>query len=353
MAEGSAALHTPGPPLTQRLAETPPWSPLRLALAIAAALLALFLGIEAAFGRFAILLGEGRSEWDLEAQVNFRIAIVMILLAAYLPAAYAAGVRGARRTVRELRPFLRAGDDAVQLAASAGRFDRNRLRRAGLIGIAFSVVIPFWTDRELAAWAIWKFAPEPIVQRFLLPVVGWFAGRFFYSVWAEARRLSAIGRDHVRVDLLDLRSFAPLTSQGLRYALLVVGVISILAIYLYDSDKPGLISIVLTASAVALAAAATALLLPVRGARQAIVAAKRHELDWCDAELRRARAALESGPAAPGAVSDLVAWRSTVQAVQEWPLDAPTLRRFVLYLAIPLGSWLGGAIVERIVDLVL
>ena len=42
-----------------------------------------------------------------------------------------------------------------------------------------------------------------------------------------------------------------------------------------------------------------------------------------------------------------------VGAVPEWPLDAPTLRRFVLYLAIPFGSWLGGAVVERIVDLVL
>ena len=352
MAEGSPALHA-GPPLTQRLAETPPWSPVRLALAIAGALTALLFAAEAIFERLPMLFGDSSAEWDVQSRVDFRISLVMILIVAYLPAAFAAGVRGARRAVEDLRPFLRAGGDGSQLATAVGRFDPVVLRRAGIIGIGYGFLIPFWIDRTLAAWAIWNYTVEPIFQRFLLPAIGWFAGRFIYSVWAESRRLSAIGRDHVRVDLLDLRSFAPLTRQGLRYALLVVGLVSILALYLYDSDKRGLFTVVLIANAVALAAAATALLLPLRGARQAIVAAKRRELDWCDAELRRARAALESGPPAPGAVGDLVAWRGVVAGVQEWPLDAPTLRRFVLYLGLPLGSWLGGAFVEHVVDIVL
>jgi hypothetical protein len=34
--------------------------------------------------------------------------------------------------------------------------------------------------------------------------------------------------------------------------------------------------------------------------------------------------------------------------VREWPFDAPTLTRFFLYVAIPLGSWVGGALVERL-----
>jgi len=185
----------------------------------------------------------------------------------------------------------------------------------------------------------------------LLLTIGWIGGRFLYSVWFESRRLSQLGRDRVEVDLLDLRRFAPLTRQGLRYALLTVGVISILALNLFDYQKRGVFSLVLIASGLATALGATALLLPLRGARDAIVAAKRAELDWCDAELRLSRAA----PQAPGirALSDLVAWRGLIAAVQEWPLDAPTLRRFVLYLAIPLGSWLGGAFVDHVVDLLL
>ena len=344
-----------GTPLTQRLAEKPPGSPLRLAFAIAGALFAVFFALEALFGRFALVFGDSSDHWDLEAQINFRLALVMILLVAYLPAAYAIGARGARRTVEELLPFLRARSDASQLTANSGRFDPVRLRRAGWIGVAYGFVIPLWTDRSIGAWFLWRHSIEAIFQRGLVLMIGWFVGRFLYSVWAESRRLSQIGRDEVRVDLLDLRCFAPLTRQGLRYALLVVGMISILALNLFEYDKPGLLTVVVVADALALAAAATALLLPLRGARQAISTAKRSELDWCDSELRRARAALtsQSPPSTTATLADLVAWRGVVGAVPEWPLDAPTLRRFVLYLAIPIGSWLGGALVERIVDLVL
>jgi len=355
MVEFHPAILRAAPPLTQRLAETPPWSPLRLAFAIAGTLFAAFFALEAIFGRLALVFGDGTDHWCLEAQINFRIALVMILLVAYLPAAYAIGARGARRTIEELRPHLRAGSAALQLAAEAGRFDRAALRRAGWIGVAYGFAIPVWTDRSIDAWFLWRLSVEPLFQRVLVLMIGWFVGRFLYSVWAESRRLSQVGRDEVRVDLLDLRCFSPLTRQGLRYALLVVGVISILALNLFDYEKPGLLTVVAVANAVALAAAATALLLPLRGAHRAIHAAKRGELDWCDAELHRARAALasQSLPSGVGTLADLVAWRGIVGAVPEWPLDAPTLRRFVLYLAIPIGSWLGGAFVDRVVDFVL
>jgi hypothetical protein len=36
--------------------------------------------------------------------------------------------------------------------------------------------------------------------------------------------------------------------------------------------------------------------------------------------------------------------------VPEWLLDTPMRARFFLYVAIPLGSWLGGALVERLLD---
>ena len=49
----------------------------------------------------------------------------------------------------------------------------------------------------------------------------------------------------------------------------------------------------------------------------------------------------------------LLAWEARIESVREWPFDTPTLVRFALFLLIPLGSWLGGAVVERVVDLVL
>ena len=353
MTEAHAAALYASPPLTQRIAETPPWSPLRLALATAVTLFATFLALEALFGRLALVFGDGGGA--RESQINFRFTLVMILLTAYLPAAYTLGVRGARRTLEELRPSFRGDGAAPERVAGVGRFELQGLRRARWLGVALALAIPFWVDRSIDAWFIWTYPVEPIFQRVLLPVLGWFSGSFIHSVSVESRRLSQIGRDQILVDLLDLRSFAPLTRQGLRYALLVVGLISIVTLFLVDYEKPGIFSVVLIANGVALAAAAAGLLLPLRGAHQAILTAKRSELDWCAAALRRARAALEQGAEPNGArpLADLVAWRGIITAVPEWPLDAPTLRRFLLYLVIPLGSWLGGAFVERVVDFVL
>jgi hypothetical protein len=337
-------------PWTQRLAETPPWSPWRLAIAIAVALFTIFFAAEWILGRFELVLSPESNPRTLDAQINFRITLVMILIIAYLPAAFADGVRSTRATFAALAPHLDASPETItRLEAEAGRFDPARLRLAGAIGVAFAIAIPFWIDRDPGAWAIWRYAPEAVAERILLPPLGWLAGRFIYSVAAGSRRLSRIG-ELVRVDLLDLERLAPLTRQGLRFALLVVGLVSILALYLYDYDKSGLFSVVAAAASTALAAAATALLSPLRGARRAIRAAKQAELDSNEDALRHARA---QGDAAPGAVADLIAWRNLVSDVPEWPLDAPTLRRFMLYLAIPVGSWLGGSLVDQLVELAL
>lgn len=332
-------------PWTQRLAARAPWSPWRLSLALGAGLALAFLAAEAAVGRLPVLLREEHPRGD------FRVALVLVALAAYLPGAFAHLVRDARATVDALAPVLR-GTPAAQAALrdEAGRFEPRALRRAGLAGVVALVLLPFFTNLTLGAWAVWKLPAEAVAHRALLPWVGWFAGRFLYALLVESRRLARIGRTQVAVDLLDLRPLAPIARQGLRHALLGAGLFAIVALALADVDiAPNLLDVLVPALLANAALSAAALLLPARGVRDAILAAKRAELDATDRDLRRARAG------APGArpLADVLAWRAYVQAVPEWPFDAPTLGRFVLYLAIPLGSWLGGALVERLVDALL
>ena len=109
-----------------------------------------------------------------------------------------------------------------------------------------------------------------------------------------------------------------------------------------------------------LVVAVVALLLPLRGIRARIIDAKRQELRWCRQQMQERRARLpDASHGSHGADSDaprldeLVAWERRIQEVREWPLDAPTSRRFVLYLLLPLGSWAGGALVERGIDALL
>lgn len=339
-------------PWTQRLAETPPWSPLRLGLAAAATLLGLFLAAEAALGRLGLVFSQTAGH----LRGDFRLAVVMILLLAYLPSAFAVAVRGARRAVEELAPALRAGTaECDALIARSGRFERAELRRAGLWGMLLMALVPLATNLTPWTYAFWILPPEPIVHRLLLLPLGWFTARFSFAVLRESRRLSYIGRELVRVDLLDLRPVSPLARQGLRQSLLAAGLLALLALLLGDLDlAPGLVVVVGGGFLAGSAVSAAALALPVRGVHDAIVLAKRVELDWCDAAIRRARSACDAPsrvePRTGPGLADLVAYRGFVESVSEWPLDAPALRRFVLYLAIPLGGWLGGALVERLVD---
>jgi hypothetical protein len=331
-------------PWTQRLVARPPWSPLRLSLAIGLGLAALFLIVEAALGRLAVVFAPDPTH----ARGDFRVALVLIASVAYLPSALAHAVRGARETIDRLAPALRCSPaELAALREASGRFDAPALRRAGGIGVLAMLLVPLTTNLTIETWAISRLPPEALVHRLLLPWLGWFLGRFVYALLVESQRLSRIGRELVRVDLLDLRPLAPIARQGLRHALLSAGLLAILALALIDVDiAPNLLSVLAAGLTVNAILSAVLLLLPARGVSRAIAAAKERELEWCAAELRRSR------EGAPGArpLADLVSWRSFVASVPEWPFDAPTLTRFALYLAIPLGSWLGGALVEHLVD---
>ena len=103
-----------------------------------------------------------------------------------------------------------------------------------------------------------------------------------------------------------------------------------------------------------LGVAAAAFLLPLSRVRARIVAAKRAEIARVNRALREERAsALEGVPARDGRVADLVAWRSLLEGVAEWPVTLPILLRSALFVLIGIGSWLGGALVERSLEALL
>jgi hypothetical protein len=176
--------------------------------------------------------------------------------------------------------------------------------------------------------------------------VGWSLGAFVYATLAYARRFSELAGRIERIDLLDLRALAPFARQGLRSALLWLVLVSLLALNAADLIWFS------TIAALGLVGGTAALVLPVRGIHLQLRQAKR-------AELQRVNAAIQGNPSALSdslisehesslGLADLLAYRSFLESVREWPFDTPSMLRFALYLAIPLGSWLGGAFVERL-----
>ena len=84
--------------------------------------------------------------------------------------------------------------------------------------------------------------------------------------------------------------------------------------------------------------------------------AKRAELARVRAEIQRVKeAALEPHRAGTGAdaLPGLLAYESRIEAVSEWPFDMPTRLGFGAMVILAAGSWLGGAIVERLLGFAL
>jgi len=180
-------------------------------------------------------------------------------------------------------------------------------------------------------------------------------GRLLGLAVALSRTFSEAATTLRRVDLLDPSPLAPFVRQGLAQALAVVGFVALFALYLVDLDRYGLM--VAVVGAVTVAAASAGLLLPLRGVHRRLREAKREELARVDAAIRGDAEALEGSAIAArrdsASLADLVAWRQLVASAREWPFDASTLGRFAFYLAIPLGSWSGAALVERLIDALL
>ena len=147
-----------------------------------------------------------------------------------------------------------------------------------------------------------------------------------------------------------MRPYQPLIRQGLTNALLVFGMVSVLSLLGVESRYwPALVGFWISFTVLAW----IGLMLPLRGIRRKFKATKNQELEWCRKSLKASRDALKSGSGDGLSIADTLAYQSLIESQRNLPFDNSILVRFSLYLLIPLGSWLGGAFVERGVDLIL
>jgi len=175
-------------------------------------------------------------------------------------------------------------------------------------------------------------------------------GRMLAMEGALTRTFADVAR-RVSIDLLDMEPLYPLARKGQRSLLLWILLSSCLSLFWLGGDPAVINGFVL---ALMLGVAATALLLPLSRVRARIVAAKRTEIARVNRALREERALAREGvPERTGRVADLVAWRGLLEGVSDWPVTLPIVLRSALFVLIGIGSWLGGALVERSLEALL
>ena len=224
----------------------------------------------------------------------------------------------------------------------------RKSRFGGFIGLGLGLLFILWLHDlldESFLENIQRFSDASLLAMALL--LFWLLGR------AAFMTLASFALPEFEIDLMNLRRLHGFGRIALRQALAWIVGASILSLVFLTPDFTieGVLLAFAPVFAASLAIAALALLLPVRGVQRRIRHAKAKELASVDAALSRVRSAALGGDSiGQERLAGLLAYRSHVQGLAEWPFDTSMRLRFVLYLLIPLGSWLGGAFVERFVS---
>jgi hypothetical protein len=278
---------------------------------------------------------------------DLRLGVMITTLAAYAPASRYYLLKRAARDRAELRSLLGPGSAAVIDAPA-----RWPPSWVGWWFLALGPLVGFAIDRDPGLYFRSGYWSVGSVWTWTLGLfTAWCLGRLIVATVAVSRQFQAIAARLPEVDLLDRRWLAPFVRQGLYSALLWLLVPALWAVNLGDAP---FLYVVPPITGLCLAFGTVALLLPTRGVRRRLHEAKECELSLVHAALRGDEAAFSGSLLAARderpSVADLVAWARYVSELSTSPFNPASRLRFMLYLALPLGSWLGGALVEWLVD---
>lgn len=324
--------------------------PLALGVAVAIGLLVLYVGWEYAFGHLGYF-----TEYSLEGRelVGPRIALTVIAVTSFLIGGRAYARQALVRDIEELAPALQgSGQERAALVGEA----KSAAHGAGswigsLVAIPIGLLVVTSDDPSVPyllsddAWShdlVWALGCNVL----LFAIMGRIAVAAFRTNELFARMEGQLAS----LDLLRPRELAPFARRGLRTAFLWIGGTSIASIIFVDQGFSWLTGLVLLGT---LGLGTFTFLQPMLGLHRRLRATKEAELERVRAAIERARSGLLDGTGATAEalrMPGLLAYEQRVAAAPEWPLDAPQLMRFGLVVAIGLGSWVGGAVIDRVLD---
>lgn len=278
----------------------------------------------------------------LAPDIAVRAPVTLYMMVGYLPMAlYYLGVWS---------------DDHLATLANNFKLQRRAVAYprtlANLVGVAGSVTMYFLflheADDPLRLFAPLRWSGDYVLPLAGLVLMGWFIFRFMFLLIWNALDVSRTASQIDHIDLFDSSRVKPYAQQGVRSSLLAVVGLSISANLWLDPNSPTVGTI---ASVIMLViASALALLLPTWGIHQRLKAAKETELK----QVRRAIVSRKDPQTrtvddAQQLRADL-AIEARLGEVSEWPFDAGSYGRVALYILLGLGSWVGAALVERLLE---
>ena len=287
---------------------------------------------------------------DLLGRSNYRISMVVSVLIGFGSAALAYGVATERRDAARRAEELgwSAERTAAVLAASAPS-PRAALGAALLVAPLGTLLITGTDTNQpfLVSDDPWTFAIAWATGANL--VLFGLIGALAYFTWAWTRQERALDAIPAPIDLLDTAPDRRLAGAGLRRSFFWIVGGSSASLVFVDLEFSWMTGIVV---AVALALGTALFVAPLVRLAARIARAKQAELARVSARIRDARDALlgASAPAAAAELPALLAYERRIETVRPWAIEVSQMLRFAVLVVLAIGSWLGGAIMDHVVD---
>ncbi len=327
--------------------ESRPAGVLLLGLAASTLLVVGMLSWWAAFGFWPTLFDPRQ---PLGISFDGRNHLTMAVLLGFVLAATRWTKRVAVRALETLKPASTLSTEAfsaeirhTSVLSSAAR--GASFAGAVVVGIA---IIPLSSGEpgsylRLSKWNahhVWAIANHILLFTIMF--------RSAFRSTAGWRALDRISRSLRHIDLLDREALAPIGRYGFPGAILWLAGGSLASLLAWGMENVWPLVAILCAI---LALATFSMLRPMQIVHGRLHEAKRGELKRVREKIANAKEAslsnhtIASDQAAllPG----LLAYEVRIESVREWPFDTPTLLRFAALALLAVGSWLGGAVVER------
>jgi hypothetical protein len=277
--------------------------------------------------------------------------IVNALMIGFAPTVMVHTLRSVEQDVRDLSPALGVAPAAVETEIrEVARVNPRTLRRMGLATVAVMASITYldpglWSNRERPPLS------DPFFLHFLAQqaLIGWLWSRAIVADLSTARAFARLSERIRNIDLLDLQRLDVFARRGVRSVLYWMVALVFVSLF-WLAPNAGDTNMVPFVLLIALPSWNLTVLL--RAAGGPIRAEKEAQLLRIRGAIRAdQRALLEGGAGAAEAATRLPALfaaEARIVSVGVLAFDANTVLRFALYVTLGVGSWVGGALIERL-----
>ena len=283
---------------------------------------------------------------------TYATATIVELWIGFMVGARAGLARATRSDLATLRSGLRGPDgEDDKLARELGSLGGVPGVLAPLAGVPIGLlVVPHASTGSpyLLSGAPWEhgFVWALLLNALLFGLLG----RLVFETCAQLRVVARLEVRLGEIDLLDPEPLRIFARPGLRSASVWFGGSAIASLIFVNVSYHWATGLVILAT---LGVGTLAFVLPMRGVHRRIHGAKRAELARVRDGVREERRLVLERRGSAERLPALLAYEARIERVREWPFDVPTLLRFLVLALVAAGSWLGGAVVERLLGVFL